>query len=100
MPQSAIGDSIVLKGIAISKSGNVIFNGDLMGYVIKSGDIPAKSGNSSSANNFVMNTHYLISFEITSSATDIEGDPVFGNVISFSTTLVAWDSLDVSFVRP
>ncbi len=100
MPQSAIGDSIVLKGIEISKSDNVIFNGDLMGYVIKSGDIPAKSGSTSSANNFVMNTHYLFTFDITSSATDIEGDPVFGNVISFSTTLVDWDSLDVSVVQP
>ena len=100
MSQSASGDSIVLQGIEISKSDNVIFNGDLMGYVIKSGDIPAKSGSTSSANNFVMNTHYLFTFDITSSATDIEGDPVFGNVISFSTTLVDWDSLDVSVVQP
>ena len=100
MPQSAISDSIALQNIAISKGGSVIYSGDLNTYIIKSGDIPALSDNSLSADSFMMNSHYLIAFEINSSSTDNDDNPIFGDAMSFDTTLVDWDDVDTPLIDP
>ena len=101
MPQSAIGNSLIVKDVVIAKGESVIFSGDLNKYTIKSGDIPAISGNTQSADNFIMNSHYLISLEISSSSKDSADNSIFGDAILFSTTtLVDWDSINTTIIQP
>lgn len=85
MPQSTSGCSVQITGITIlAKDGSEIFNGDLKSYTF--------SADNTVLSEFKQGNYYILSFEITNTATDSGNQDVFGDEIQFSASMVDWES--------
>ena len=85
--------TIQLQNIIIKRNNEVVFHDDLKPYKLKAGDIDLST--------FMMGKHYLFLFTIDATSEDLDGNPIFGEEISFSSSIVnEGDNTDVNETQP
>ena len=96
LPQTydTVKDSCVIqfKNIIISRNNTVVFQDSLKSYKLKATDVPDST--------FYMGKLYSFNFTLTTSSYDAAGNPIFGDLVEFSSTVVDWGDENVSITQP
>lgn len=81
IPQASIGSTLQLNDVVINHNGEEYWSGDMKVYTIAEGNI--------AGNRFARNTHYTITFTIDATSEDGSDEKVFGDAITFSSSIAA-----------
>lgn len=96
MPQEAVGCSVQMQNIAITKSGIQIFprngkEGSLKRYTLQAGDVKVLE-KAEEPDHFLMGKHYQITFTVNHLSTDSQEDAIWGKEIIFQATTADFES--------
>lgn len=96
MPQEAMGCSVQLQNIIITKGGIQLFprngkEGSLKCYTLQAGDVKVTE-KTEEPDHFLMGKHYQLTFTVNQFSTDAEEDAIWGKEIIFQATTADFES--------
>lgn len=97
LPQPAAGTTITLP-VVIKKDGVVVFEGPVT-YTVKAADIPNGTGTADD-NKFLPGKNYAVTLTINPDSDNGGGEPIFGSVITFSSEVADWDTVNPGVTQP